>query len=233
MSIKLLKGLAPILAVAALAVAPAVAQAEPQFLVNGKLAGASHQNVTEFGNVTFTSPIFGEFTCKIIVGAPIWNELGKGLAAYEGWEPFLCTKGGCTNGLAFVTAENAVKLVERENTKKEIVFEAVRGPSSLPWPAEATVKEERTSLRIPHLRFLLNCPAEGFEAPYEGELSPHVVNGAKSGLKPSHLEFEGAGGKTGHLNTLLVCGGECAESELNVKGELFLVGTGQQLITAE
>jgi hypothetical protein len=234
MSIKLLKGLAPLLAVAALAVAPGAAQAELNFFINGVKSGPTHSNATQFGTLTLTNPIFGEFQCKVIVGAPVWNELGKGFSAYEGWEPFVCSKGGCTQGTSFITAENPVKLVTRENSAKEIINEAVRGTSSLPWPAELTTPEtERRALRIPHVEMLINCPSEIFESRWEGELIPKVVNGAKNGLHPTKLEFEGAGGKTGHLKTKLVCGGECSESELQVKGELFVTGNSQQLITGE
>jgi hypothetical protein len=83
------------------------------------------------------------------------------------------------------------------------------------------------------LKFLVNCPGEKFEVPYEGTLEPRLINGSHNGLRPSHLEFE-EGGKTGFLKTPDICGGECAMADLFIKGELTLLGArGQELITAE
>ena len=64
-------------------------------------------------------------------------------------------------------------------------------------------------------------------------LEPRIVNGSKNGLKPSHLEFEGSGGKTGHLITPDICGGTCEQADLFLSGSLTTLGTSQQLITAE
>jgi hypothetical protein len=242
MSKKLRGLLVPVLAAAAFGAVPAFAQAEPQFFVNGKVQGASHQNATEWGTLTLKSPFWGKITCKVIVGAPVWNETTKGLGATEGWEPFVCSMPECLKGSSFISAENAVKLVERINEKKETIKEAVRGSSSLPWPsrlvplAESTVglhlgNTEKTP--IEPVKFLVNCPGEGFEVPYEGTLQPRMVNGTKNGLKPSHLIFEGEGGKTGYLITPDICGGECSMANVTVEGELTILGTTQQLITAE
>jgi hypothetical protein len=135
-----------------------------------------------------------------------------------------------------------VKLEERLNNKNEQTLKAVRGTSSLPWPAHTvTTPEATTALKMGNteklperpVKFLVNCPGEGFEVPYEGTLQPRMVDGTKNGLKPSHLHFEGSEGSR-HLITPDICGGECAMADLSVEGEVTMLGTTtQQLVTAE
>jgi hypothetical protein len=244
MSKKLRGLLVPVIAAAAFGAVPAVVQAEPQFKVNG-IVPLGHANVTQWGILKMKSPFWGTITCKVIVGAPVWDEAteGKpvhGVSAYEGWEPFVCSMPECLKGTAFISAETAVKLIVRENTHKELVYEAKRGESSLPWPARAVSETEAVGVhmgnteKLPEqpVKFLVNCPGEGFEVPYEGTLQPHYVNGSRNGLKPSHMVFESSE-RTGYLKTPDICGGECAMSELDIEGELTTLGTQQQLITAE
>jgi hypothetical protein len=246
MSKKLRGLLVPMLAAAACVAVPAVAQAEPEFHVNGLVQSTVHQNATQFGTLTMKSPFWGTITCKVIIGAPVWNEATEalpvhGLEAYEGWEPFVCSMPECLKGKAFISAEGAVKLEETENLKKEKIFKAIRGSSSLPWPARLVSLPESTvglhmgnTEKLPEqpVKFLVNCPGEGFEVPYEGTLQPRLVNGTKNGLKPSHLRFENSE-KTGFLITPDICGGECAMADMTVEGEVTMLGTGQQLITGE
>jgi hypothetical protein len=246
MSNKLRGLLVAMLAAAACVAVSAVAQAEPQFHVNGVAQSTAHQNVTQFGELKMKSLFWGSITCKVIIGAPVWNEATEGLPvhgieSYEGWEPFVCSMPECLKGKAFISAEGAVKLEETENLKHEKIFKAVRGASSLPWPARTVPEPESTvglhmgnteKLPLQPVKFLVNCPGEGFEVPYEGTLKPHLVNGTKNGLKPSHLRFE-TSEKTGFLITPDICGGECAMANLTVEGEVTMLGTGQQLITAE
>jgi hypothetical protein len=219
----------------ALAIGPGVAQATPQFRLNGVLVGPNKQNVVQFGTITMHSPVFGEIKCNVLAGAPVGNESEKGVAPVETWEAQGCHIPECTGG-GFVTTESPLLLVEHE--KK---FEAKRayppnptGRPNLPWPAQLSTPEAgRTALALSNVNLLLVCPREGLEVAYKGTLQPHVINGAKTGLKPSHLEFEGEGGKTGQLVTTSVCGGECTNADLSVSGELLMVGGGQQLVTAE
>jgi hypothetical protein len=241
MSKKLRGLLVPVLAAAACCAVPAVAQAEPEWHVNGILATATHQNATQWGTLTMKSTFWGTITCKVIIGAPIWNEGGKGMAAFEGWEPFVCSMPECLKGKAFISAETAVKLEETENARKEHILRAKRGESSLPWPAHAVAMPESTfgfhmgnTEKLPEqpVKFLVNCPGEIFEVPYEGTLQPKLVNGSKNGLKPTHLRFENSE-KTGYLITPDICGGECSMADLTVEGEVTMLGTSQQLIAAE
>jgi hypothetical protein len=242
MSKKLSVAIGVLLAVGAIVVIPAVAQAaEPEFKINGALAGEGKTDLTYFspGTLTFNSPFLGEIKCKVIAGAPIWNQGGRGLGLFEGWEPYLCTMPGteqCQATGGFLTAEAAVELKEKENAKKEKEYSAKRGPTSLPWQVVAKRNAEtgKVAEQIQNIKLLVNCPAETLEIPYEGTLEPFLVNGSKNGLHPSHLEFEGKGGKTGHLVTRdLGNGGELEEADLFVSGEMILVGEKEQLISAE
>jgi hypothetical protein len=170
----------------------------------------------------------------------VWNESEKGLTAVEGWEPYLCSsapingKGGCA-GQSFVTAEGAVELIE-ETIGSERHWKAKRGLRTMPWPGELFETTEKTiSLNMRKIKIYLDCPAEGLEVPYEGNLEPKVINGVKNGLNPSKLLFEGQGGKTNYLVTCDIGCVENEEIELFVSGELTMLGTdvaGVQLITA-
>jgi alpha-tubulin suppressor-like RCC1 family protein len=212
-----------------------------RFYLNGVLAGASTQNVVQFGTITMKSPFWGEIKCNLLVGAPVWNETERGLASVDGWESWGCHATEL-RGKTFVTAETAVQLIERENTAKVRIPEAHRGEKTLPWPAHAVTTPEATSalkigntekLPLEPVKFLVSAPEELFEVPYEGTLEPRIVNGTKNGLKPSHLEFEGEGGKTGFLKSPAIFGGKEPEADLFIKGELTLLGTSQQLVGAE
>jgi hypothetical protein len=231
---KLLISLASVLALATFAMAPAVAQAF-QFKINGSLATNEHENVTLFGPLVLKNAVFGEFSCRVVAGAPVWNEAEKGLNAVEGWEPFVCKYSGNGPGCkqqSFVTAESPVELVE-ETIGSEKQFKAKRGARTMPWPGESFETTEKTkSMNVHKIKIYLDCPTEGLEVPFEGNLEPKYVNGVRNGLSPSKLVFEGKGGKTSYLVTCSLEG--CVENEkteLFVSGELSLLGIGQQLIT--
>jgi hypothetical protein len=237
---KRLQGLVAALVMAALLAAPAVASATPQWRMNGVLAGETRQNVVQFGALTLQSKLLGEFQCKIIAGAPVWNESAKGMNVLEGWKPYLCNsapingKGGC-KGPSLVTDEAAVELIAEEKPNSEKVFTSKRVPATLPWRGELfETTEKTTSLNMHKIKIYVDCPTEGLEVPYEGNLEPKVVNGVKNGMSPSKLVFEGEGGKTSYLETCAL--GGCLESagmgKLFVSGELTTLGTGQELIAA-
>lgn len=246
MSKKLSSFLVAILATVAFGAVAAVSQAELRFSLNGKLAGNVHENVTQWGTLTMKSPFWGEITCKVILGAPVWNEATegrpeRGIAAYEGWEPFVC-HATRLKGKTFITAETAVQLIERENTHHEKVYEAKRGAPTMPWPTEPRTTPEATTvfhmgntekLPVEPMKIIVNAPEELFEVPYAGTLAPRWINGTKNGLKPTRIEFEGESGKTGFLITPDICGGNCSMANLYLKGELSLLGAKQQLVTVE
>jgi hypothetical protein len=229
---KLLIILASVLALATFAMAPAVGQAY-QWKQNGIVVGLNHEDTTVFGNLTLTNKVFGEFKCKIVMGDPLWNESGIGKDAVEGWNPNICEYAGEGVGCkkqAFITAEHPVELIEEKTTEKTI-YKPKRGLRTEPWPGEAFETTEKTkSINIHKIKIYLDCPGEGLEAPFEGNLEPKFINGTKNGLSPSHLVFEGKGGKTTWLVTCALEG--CVENErteLYVSGELTILGIGQQL----
>jgi hypothetical protein len=242
MSKKLQMGLASVLAVAACAAAPAMAQATPKWFSNFALVGTNKQDVIVFGTLTMKNKEFGaEWKCKIVAGILISNEGGKGLASWEGWAPYLCsassTTGTCKSGQSYVVAEYPIKLEEKENIKKEIEYEAKRpNPSkTTPWPAELETQATtgKTTLNSHKLHWIVNCPAELFEVNFEGNIEPHVINGSGSGLAPTHLIFEGEGGTTSWLNGTWFGGKETETTKLYVSGELTMIGNQEQLIQAE
>jgi hypothetical protein len=234
--------LASVTALAAFSVTAAVAQATPRFYVNGVLAGASKQSVVQFGTITMKSPFWGEIKCNVLVGAPVGNESERGVAPVNGWGTWACRMTECLRGKSFVFAEGTPKLEEINVNPSEKERRAVRGESTLPWPAHTvTTAEATTALKMGNteklpaepVKFVVECPGELFQAPYEGTLQPHIINGSRNGLKPSHLAFESSE-KTGYLRTPDICGGECDLATLTVEGELTMLGTSsQQLVTAE
>jgi hypothetical protein len=235
MSKKIFIRLLVMMVLAGFAALPAASQGA-QFHINGALGEAAHQNVTVYGNITMTNKLYGEWKCKIVAGMPVWNEGGKGWAAVEGWEPFLCTTAGSTcEGIPFVTAEHSVELIEKINAKSEKEYSAKRGPTSLPWLGESFSPEAgKNSINIKKMRITWDCPEEGFELPFTGNLEPSITNGVKNGLNPTHLRFEGKGGKTSFLTSPLIEGGaETENSEMFLSGELTVLGTSEQLISLE
>jgi hypothetical protein len=234
MSKKVQMGLAAVLAVAVCAGAPAMAQATPQFKVNGNLLGTQKQAVILFGNLTLKNKMFGEWKCKIVADMLINNEAGGGLGNWEGWSPFLCESTMCA-GQSYVTAEENVKLEEKVNAKGETEYSAIRGAKTTPWPASLK-KQETTEKKVSwitkKMHIIINCPKETFEPNFTGFIEPHWVNGIGNGLTPSHLAFEGEGGTTSWLNGTWLGGAETPETKLFLVGELTAIGNSQQLITS-
>jgi hypothetical protein len=256
---KRLQVLSASLAVAALLSLPAAASATPQWRSNGVVVGGgpgvgiTEQGVVQFGALTLKNAILGEFKCEFFAGGSVRNEDGKGFNAVEGLEQgdgsnahkrgepieatqsLLCSYTGnepaCKQD-SFVTSEEEQEVFE--NSEK--VWTPKRSPRNLPWPGELFETTEKTiSLNMHKIKIYLVCSSltEGLEIPFEGNLEPKVINGFKNGLSPSKLVFEGKGGKTSWLGTCnfgVPC--ETEEHNLYVSGELTLLGTSQQLITA-
>jgi hypothetical protein len=213
--------------------APAVASATPQWRMNGALVGETKQHAVQFGTLTLNQVTFGEWKCSVLAGMPVWNEGGNGLASVESWVPYDCSSTSCPSG-ANVTAETPVKLEEKTNAKGETEYTAIRGEKTTPWPAQTAGPEAGVPrLAIHKIRLTLECPGEAFQPKFSGVLEPRLVNGIGNGMSPSHVLFEGKGGKTGSLSADF-CSLGCEGSGLYVSGQLTTLGTrGQELITAE
>src|SRR5271167_1324638 len=235
---KLVMGLAPVIAVAAVFVMPALAQGAPRWFINGKLAEAKHEALVAQGAITLQNQLLGKINCQTIAPGSVWNEGEKGLGQTEGYASYGCRAEPTPCPGTFLTAEQPVEVVK--HGEKE--FEAVRGPGDLPWQWEALEEEgseKRRKIRItppaaipraPRILLTVVMLCLNLEVPFEGQLEPLIVNGLKNGLSPSHLQFQGKGGQTGFLTTTKL--GEEA-SRGYVTGELTTVGGNVELITAE
>jgi len=228
-----LRAVATVVTVAIVFAAPAVASATPQWWMNGALAGTTKQNAVQLGTLTMNQINFGEWKCSVLAGVRVWNEGGNGLASVESWVPYDCSSTSCSSG-AYVTAELPVELIEKINPKtSEREYEAQRGAKTLPWPAQTAAPEAGVpQLAIHKIRLTLECPGEAFQPKFSGNLEPRIVNGAGNGMSPSHVLFEGKGGKTGSLGWD-GCSLGCEGTQLSVSGQLTTLGTKQELITTE
>lgn len=78
------------------------------------------------------------------------------------------------------------------------------------------------------------CPIEGLELPFEGQLEPIAENGKKTGLNPANTKLEGKGGKTNFLTSPLLPTFE--EDNLGYtisEPNLTTLGSKEQLINLE
>lgn len=234
MAKKLLVGLAPVLVLVALVMTPAVAQAAPKFYINGQLAPKKHEPIVNFGAISLENHFLNKIKCENLASGNIWNESEKGLANTEGYTTYSCTAEPTACAGVFATAEKPVEVTERTfEGKKEHI--AVRGKSTLPWSGEV-VKEETgeklTKIKTHGIAVTIVMPCLNLEIPFEGALEPISYNGLGNGLSPSHLVFQGKGGKTGFLTTTKL--GTQEEDNIGYTiGEVASVGTQVELITAE
>jgi hypothetical protein len=235
---KLLRGLAVVLGVVAFAAMPTVAQAHPKFFINGKKAGSAHEPIIGYGAVVLENTVIGKLVCQNLASGNVWNETTegteKGLANTEGYTTYNCTAEPECKGV-FATAEKPVEVTEKENSNKEKVHVAQRGPSTLPWTGEAVEEEggeKLKKIKTHGIKVTIVAPCLSIEIPFEGALEPISVNGAKNGLHASHLTFEGKGGRTGFLTTPIF-GAEKEENIGYTSGEVTVIGQGVQLISVE
>jgi hypothetical protein len=202
-------------ALTAFSVMAAVAQAAPRFYVNGVLAGASKQNVELQGTMTLSNAFLGNVKCTVLAYGTVANESERGVGGIEGYRGYDCTSEPACQGV-FAVAEGPVYVKFPKILPGEL--KAEYGPSTLPWSGEAIEEEgteKRKKFKMPvRLTIVEPCfSPEGprpYEASYEATLEPLIINGARNGLKPTHLEFVGSGGP----------------------GTLTMSGSGVQLVTA-
>jgi hypothetical protein len=71
-------------------VAPALAQAEPQWYANNHVVSAVHQPAIVWGEIKLESGAVGKIHCMNVMNLSIWNEGGHGVGQYEGWGTNAC-----------------------------------------------------------------------------------------------------------------------------------------------
>ncbi|MHB8490772.1 MAG: hypothetical protein ACYDA6_00950 [Solirubrobacteraceae bacterium] len=140
------------------------------------------------------------------------------------------------------------KLTECEATgeteRKEMIREVRRAPLTTPWNSELVVKGSTTYAKIGVpteagkscseepappgcMRLTILYPEINLQLPIEGSLEAKLVNGAKNGLSPSELVFEGT--KSGSLTIP----GSLGETVF-ASGKVKLLGAeGRELLNAE
>jgi hypothetical protein len=60
-----------------------------------------------------------------------------------------------------------------------------------------------------------------------------ILNGAKNGLSPTRLKFEGKGGHTGHLTGQVFALTEKSEEEAFISGEAPVLGAKNELVQGQ
>jgi len=259
-----LVGLASALALASLLALPDLAQAAPlpKFFINGVKAGAVHVPVLAFGEIKLEQKVILGLQCQNLIAGSVWNEVSggteKGLESIEGFTTYDCvSEAKCkaensrsekVEGI-FASAEGPPKVVALET---EIIKpgEEPRKPkrlanTTLPWGGEAIepepglVKVRTHGIKIyfvipPSFGGGAECPTEGLELPFEGELEPIAENGKKNGLNPSIIKLEGKAGRTSLLTTPDLPAFE--EDNLGYtisEPNLTTLGTEEQLVNLE
>lgn len=200
---KYLAGLAPLLAMVAFMVAPALAQAQPHWFSNNVLLPETPPEaktpVTTKGTLTLedkeiAAPLVVRLTCKVVDAGNVWNPAGGGAGKDEitAFEEEVAGKS-CS----------AVVLPEPPGGKCEKAEFVANG---LPWStkllAGLPIRDEVEGISVTVT--LTNCPAIGTPPAltYTGPLTPKIVNGVE-GVSNSFAEFDqpGSGSLTSGAGT--------------------------------
>jgi hypothetical protein len=219
-----------VLATASMAIPASAAQASVEWHSNGVLVGTTHAGTTFWGNWEAQNAFLGKIKCHVIGTMPVWNEGGVGKSAVELIATGSCASEPACSGL-FMTAEAPVEAILTEKAKHEPVAQARRGPFSLPWQGEGTEKLEGSGLEgvsITGVKLTVVAPCFAVEVPFEGTLEVPAINGARNGLKPTFIRFEGT--RSGFLTSKALPTGE---NSLILVGEVRDVGESVQLITLQ
>jgi hypothetical protein len=191
---KVLIGLAPLLAIAALMAMPAVSGAVPHVYKNGTI-GKEGSKVREisWGTVKLTNGTLGEVICHTIFAGFAENPKGGGAAGgkVQAFFPYECESASC-----LTLGGKGIQVTA----------------GKLPWKAEATEPEvgvfrQKTGEKgntTESVHFTVNC--EGVvEAEFFGQNSPKVLNNGKAiGALPGELEFDAGAGE---LESVAIGGG--------------------------
>jgi hypothetical protein len=101
----------------------------------------------------------------------------------------------------------------------------------LPWQGEGTEKLEGSGVQgvsIRGVKLTVVAPCFSVEVPFEGTLALPAINGARNGLKPTFIRFEGI--RSGSLTSKVL---PTEENSLIIIGEVRDVGDSVQLITLQ
>jgi hypothetical protein len=172
MSKKLFISLAPVLAIAALAVLPTGAGAVEYYKNSfpaGKLAEGEKLPVLAWGTLTLTSNLPSKASpssCENSSGGFVQNTGGKGNGATDNFASWNCTNAGCPPG------KIPVPFPPGEVEKEFIVFAGPEIPTidspgtgtyaggSLPWPNELTGTSTENRTESKHVVVVLGCIAQ-------------------------------------------------------------------------
>lgn len=191
--------LAPLLAVLAFVVAPAVAQAVPHYYVNGsKLAAGKKEAVIGWGTITLSvnppiKPVGNQLVCHNVAGGFIQNgalEAEPGTGATEAFSTYNCT------------TKKQCKLEEPAET--EIVLPltaAAPHVNSLPWPSHLIEEGEVIRNETEGVQVIVECINEAKEVVEATPFISNQIGGSEcegqapqtktgtSALHPGFLEF--------------------------------------------
>jgi hypothetical protein len=192
-------GFAAVLLVAAFAVMPAVAQAEPHFYKNKVIApeesggpGAEGTDIISWGTLTLQTKTVGVITCLNEFAGDAFNPIGGGAGEgkIDGYVAYDCKNELCESTFASkqeIIPEGLEKFGEWEAK----LTEAVAGKPRL--------KTGNNTLNSPtQIKFLIKCPPAGLgeiNTKSKGELSPLVQNGTSIGLSPTKVTFDAESGE--------------------------------------
>ena len=185
MNKKFFASLVPLLAITALAVMPAAAQAEPHWYKKNVLVGASPVTVATSGSLTF-SALGTNIKCKVSDTEEIWNPAG----------------GGAGQDLVTTFTLSGCKIKEASPICPKGAAEVTA--NGLGWPSHLVTTPPPGSVirdEIEKVRLVVKCNAASAGDEFEGTLTPEVGNGV--------LIFGGPGGGTlfdGSLNPMTVSG---------------------------
>jgi hypothetical protein len=190
--------LTALVAIAAFAVIPAAAQAEPHFYSNHVALpaesggpGAEGKDIIAWGKLVLVTKTIGTITCQNEFGGDAYNPGGATGAAGESkvdaYAVYDCTNEDCEVALKSkmeIVPEGLNKFGEWESKLTEPELEIIR------------LKVGNTTPESPtQIKFLIACPPNGLgeiKTPSRGELTPKLKNGTLIGSAPSKIEF-GAG----------------------------------------
>jgi len=187
--------LLPILAIAAIVLIPATAQAEPHFYSNGKVLGpetgelGTGKQIVSWSKLELKTKTIGVINCFNEFGGTVYNkEGGEGVAGAA--KVLAYNVYNCTNEQCEVVLKSKLEILP-EGLNKFGFWEA----NEFEEAGVIRLKVGNKTAGSPtQIKFLIACPPNGvgeIKTPTRGELTPKLKNGTALSA-PSKIEF-GAG----------------------------------------